>query len=410
MPTTSWLPLAADTGFSLHNLPYGIFSTPGRPRRVGVAIGDQILDLAAMDEAGLLELPARVLQAPSLNGLIRLGKPATQALRARLQALLSKEDSPLRGFPQFFVKQQAATLHMPLEIGDYTDFYSSIEHATNVGKMFRDPDNALLPNWRHLPVGYHGRASSIVLSGHPIRRPMGQVMPKGATSPVFQASARLDFELEMAMVIGKDSSLGEPVPIGEAEDYIFGLVLFNDWSARDIQQWEYVPLGPFLGKNFASSLSPWVVPLEALDPFRVVGPVQEPSVLPYLQAEGQRNFDIGLEVALQPSGGAETIISRSNFRYMYWNMAQQIAHHTVNGCNLRVGDLLASGTISGAEPGSYGSMLELSWAGSQPITLADGSQRSFLADGDTVAMRGLAEKDGIRVGFGEVRNEVVGRE
>ena len=298
-------------------------------------------------------------------------------------------------------------MHLPIAIGDYTDFYSSIEHATNVGMMFRDPENALLPNWKHLPVGYHGRASSIIVSGENLHRPKGQVMTSDSDSPVFKASALVDFELEMGFIIGKNTTLGENINTAEAENYIFGKVLFNDWSARDIQKWEYVPLGPFLAKNFGSSMSPWVVTMEALEPFRVQGPEQEPKVLPYLEYEGLKNYDINLEVAIQPKNEAETIVSVSNFKYMYWNMSQQLAHHTSNGCNIKVGDLMASGTISGKEPNSYGSMLELSWGGKNPITLNNGQTRKFIEDFDTVIMRGHCEKDSIRVGFGEVKSQLL---
>lgn len=405
----TWIDIPEGSHFTHFNLPYGIFSTDGQ-QRVGVAIGDQILDLQAAASFGLfdgLQLDASVFEQPTLNAFIGLGKPITNGVRLRMQQAFTDLDAPLKNAPQCFVRQADATMHLPVAVGDYTDFYSSIEHATNVGKMFRDPENALLPNWRHLPVGYHGRASSIVPSGVPIHRPWGQVLPKDATQPVYQPSGRLDFELEMGFVIGKENPLGTPVPTADAEDYIFGLVLFNDWSARDIQKWEYVPLGPFLGKSFASSISPWIVPLQALDPFRVSGPVQEPAVLDYLQYDGDRNYDIELEVSITPQGGEETIVSRSNFKYMYWNMVQQLAHHTVNGCNVRVGDLMASGTISGKDESSYGSMLELAWAGSQPLTLKDGSQRIFLKDHDTVTMRGLAQKGNIRVGFGEVHAEIL---
>lgn len=403
----SWIPVPRDSDFTIHNLPFGIFSTASRGARAGIAIGEQIVDLAALVELGLLDIPVDTLRRESLNGFIRLGKESTSAVRREVQQLLSQPDSKLQDHPGVLVRQSAATMHLPVEVGDYTDFYSSLEHATNVGKMFRDPANALLPNWKHLPVGYHGRASSIVISGTPIHRPLGQVLPTGATEPVFQATRRLDFELEMAFIIGRDSDLGQRISIADAEDYIFGKVLFNDWSARDIQKWEYVPLGPFLGKSFASSISPWVVPLEALEPFRVAGPQQEPAVLPYLQFAGEKNYDIDLEVAIQPPDSAEQIVCRSNFKYLYWNMAQQLAHQTVNGCNLRVGDMMASGTISGRNETAYGSMLELSWSGSRPLPMPDGSTRTFIEDKDTVIMRGRAEKDGIRVGFGEVRGQIL---
>ena len=296
---------------------------------------------------------------------------------------------------------------MPLHVQNYTDFYSSIEHATNVGKMFRDPANALLPNWKHLPVGYHGRASSIVVSGINFHRPKGQMKPADAEKPIFGASKQLDFELEMAFVLNKNTEIGESISTQEAEDAIFGMVIFNDWSARDIQSWEYVPLGPFLGKNFCSSISPWVVTLEALEPFRTASPKQEPEVLDYLKFEGDKNFDINLEVYLQPENGEENLICKSNYKYMYWNMTQQLAHHTINGCNVEVGDLYASGTISGSEPNSFGSMLELTWRGQNPLKLSDGTERKFIEDHDTIIMRGFSEKNGIRVGFGEVRGKVL---
>jgi fumarylacetoacetase len=298
-------------------------------------------------------------------------------------------------------------MHLPVKVGDYTDFYSSIEHATNIGTMFRDPDNALLPNWKHLPVGYHGRASSISVSGENVHRPKGQVVLAPNTPPVFQASTRVDFELEMGFIIGKATQLGDSVSTADAEDYIFGKVLFNDWSARDVQKWEYVPLGPFLAKSFASSMSPWVVTLEALEPFKIDGPTQDPSVLPYLNFEGLKNYDINLEVAIAPKNCSETVVSQSNFKYMYWNMTQQLAHHTVNGCNLNVGDLMASGTISGKSPDSYGSMLELAWAGSKPVELTEGGTRKFVQDHDTVIMRGHCQKGTIRVGFGDVKSTLL---
>ncbi|WP_273444738.1 fumarylacetoacetase [Neolewinella agarilytica] len=399
-------PIPPNSDFTLHNLPWGIFSMPGESPRVGIAVGDQILDMSKVGEMGLFDFDTSVFYEDVLNPFMALGKEVTNGARTQVQEWLRNKDGPLTNRPDLFEDRLAATMHLPVRIGDYTDFYSSIEHATNVGKLYRDPDNALLPNWRHLPVGYHGRASSIVVSGTPIRRPSGQVKTKAMDTPEFRASQNLDFELEMGFIIGKDSTLGEPISTAEAEDYIFGLVLFNDWSARDIQKWEYVPLGPFLGKNFASSMSPWVVPLEALEPFRIAGPVQDPEVLPYLQTEGLNNYDIKLEVSITPKGGPETIVSRSNFGYMYWNMAQQLAHHTVNGCNVRVGDLMASGTISGKDAASYGSLLEISEGGKKPFLLADGTPRTFLEDGDTVVMRGWGEKGDIRIGFGVVSGQI----
>ncbi|MAU16237.1 MAG: fumarylacetoacetase [Muricauda sp.] len=396
-----------NSDFSIHNIPFGIFSTQNRKTRVGVAVGDHILDLAAVAELDVFDFNTAILEKDTLNAFISLGKEITTRVRKKIQYWLQHDDSVLAGKPQLFVRQSEAQMHMPVAIGDYTDFYSSLEHATNVGKMFRDAENALLPNWKHIPVGYHGRASSIIVTGQPIHRPKGQTKPNDAEAPVFGPTKRLDFELEMGFICGKDTNLGESVPTKEAEDYIFGLVLFNDWSARDIQKWEYVPLGPFLAKNFASSISPWVVTLEALDPFKTEGPTQEPEVLPYLQFEGPKNYDIHLEVGITPETGEETIVSHSNFKYMYWNMSQQLAHHTINGCNINVGDMMASGTISGKDENSFGSMLELSWGGTKPIKLKDGTERKFIEDNDTVTMRGYAQQGDIRVGFGEVTTKVL---
>lgn len=404
---TSWLDIPIDSDFSIYNLPFGIFSKKKGKTRAGIAIGNRIVDLAALAEAELIDVSPFVFRQSTLNEFIGLGKKVTNKVRLDVQRLLIDTDSPLKEKPEMLVLQSDVQMHLPVHVGDYTDFYSSIEHATNVGKMFRDPDNALLPNWRHIPVGYHGRASSIVVSGTPIKRPKGQLMPKGATSPVFKASGRLDFELEMGFITGKNTQLGTSVSTNDAEDYIFGLALLNDWSARDIQKWEYVPLGPFLGKNFGSSISPWIVTIEALAPFKVSGPKQDPEVLPYLKYEGNRNYDVQLEVALRPENGEEQTVSTSNFKYMYWNMAQQLAHHTINGCNINIGDVMASGTISGTDESSYGSMLEISWGGSKPISLKDGSTRTFIEDHDTVIMRGFAEKDGIKVGFGEVSGTIL---
>jgi len=396
-----------NSDFSIHNIPFGIFSTQDRSPRIGVAVGEHILDLAAVAELDVFDFNTALLEKDTLNEFISLGKEITTRVRKKIQYWLKDDNSILAGNSDLFVKQSDAQMHMPVAIGDYTDFYSSLEHATNVGKMFRDPENALLPNWKHIPVGYHGRASSIIVSGQPIHRPKGQTMPIGMESPVFGPTKRLDFELEMGFICGKGTSLGNSVSTKEAEDYIFGLVLFNDWSARDIQKWEYVPLGPFLAKNFASSISPWVVTLEALEPFKVKGPKQEPEVLSYLQYEGEKNYDINLEVGIRPENSVETKVCFSNFKHMYWNMTQQLAHHTVNGCNINIGDMMASGTISGKEENSYGSMLELSWGGTKSIKLKGGSERKFIEDGDTVTMKGYAQKDDIRVGFGEVTTKVL---
>lgn len=407
----TFINIPKNSDFSIYNLPYGIFSTKTKTPRAGIAIGKQILDLAALARKGFfaeLNIDKKVFAQSTLNDFIALGKTVTKQVRMKVQAALCDENSIIAQHRRLLVQQRNATMHLPVQIGDYTDFYSSIEHATNIGTMFRDPNNALLPNWRHLPVGYHGRASSIIVSGTDIHRPKGQVMSKDADQPVYQATGRLDIELEMGFVIGKQTELGDSVSTDEAEDYIFGLILFNDWSARDIQKWEYVPLGPFLGKSFASSVAPWIVPLEALDPFRVAGPEQAPEVLDYLRYDGKRNYDVHLSVDLLPEEAKKaTTICASNFKYMYWNMTQQLAHHTVNGCNVNVGDLMASGTISGKEKSSYGSLLELSWAGKNPIKLKGGDTRIFLKDGDTVIMKGYAEKDGKRVGFGKVRTKIL---
>jgi len=391
---TSWIEVPEGHDFPLANLPFGIFSTADRAARPGMRLGDHVIDLSALHAAGLLDglgLSNDVLSAPVLNPLMRLGKPVTVALRERVQTLFAAQ-AELRDHEGVhsacLVPFEEVTMHMPVEVGDYTDFYSSEDHARNVGKMFRDPENALLPNWKHMPVGYHGRASSIVVSGTPLRRPMGQTRPDPEAPPVFGPSRLLDFELEMAFVTFDGKPLGERITTAEAENHIFGLVLFNDWSARDIQKWEYVPLGPFLGKNFGSSISPWIVTLEALDHLRVAGPQQDPKVLDYLKYGGDSHYDVPLEVEIIPEGASSgQIVCRSNFRHMYWNMRQQLAHHTVNGCNLRAGDMMASGTISGPEKGSFGSMLEISWRGTEPVAMPDGSERKFVQDGDTVVMR-----------------------
>lgn len=410
----SWVEVSAGSDFPIQNLPFGIFKTEKLSPRIGVAIGEMVADLAVLAEHGFfddLEIDKNVFTQAYLNDFIALGKDKTGAVRNRLSQILDQdlEEWDASQLADFFLhKQSAVQMLMPVKVGDYTDFYSSKEHATNVGSMFRDPENALLPNWLHLPVGYHGRASSIVVSGTPIHRPKGQTKADDAPKPVFGPSRLLDFELEMAFIIGKPTKLGQSVFTAEAEDYIFGMVLFNDWSARDIQKWEYVPLGPFLSKSFASTISPWVVTLDALEPFRTASPKQEPEVLPYLQYKGDKSFDIQLEVALQTEQGLEQKLCHSNFKHMYWNMSQQLAHHTVNGCNVNVGDMMASGTISGPTPDGYGSMLELTWRGSKPIKLADGSERKFIEDGDTVILCGWCEKDGVRIGFGEASGKVIG--
>ncbi|MDJ1468669.1 fumarylacetoacetase [Xanthocytophaga flava] len=406
----SWVPIPEGSDFPLENLPYGIFQINRQHPRAGVAIGEYILDLHAVASVGLLEeIPnaAEVFGSSYLNAFMALGKPVWQITRQRIMELLLEGNNELQSYrDQVLVRQADATLQMPVQIGNYTDFYSSIEHATNVGKQFR-PDNPLLPNWKHLPIAYHGRASSIVISGTNIHRPKGQRKAADADLPTFGPSKRMDFELEVAFVIGKETALGQTVSTSQAEEHIFGFFLFNDWSARDIQGWEYQPLGPFLGKNFASSISPWIVTLDALEPFRTGSPVQNPAVLPYLQYEGEHSFDIQLEVAIQPEGLEEQVVCRSNFNYLYWNICQQLAHHTVNGCNLCIGDVMASGTISGESADSWGSLLELTEGGKKSLIFSDGIERKFLEDNDTVVMRGFCEKDGLRIGFGEVRGKLL---
>ena len=407
----SWIDIPKNSDFSIYNLPFGIFSTNKNSKRVGVAIGNNIIDLFACNELDIfknLKINNNVFENNFLNDFINLGKNTTNKVREIIQQQLTDESSKIKMSSVVIIPMNEVEMHLPVKVGDYTDFYSSIEHATNIGSMFRDPSNPLLPNWRHLPVGYHGRASSIIVSGIDIFRPQGQVMPVDSDKPVFTSSKRIDFELEMGYIIGKNSPLGSSITTDDADNYIFGKVLFNDWSARDIQKWEYVPLGPFLGKSFASSISPWVVTIEALDNFRIAGPIQNPEVVDYLKYNGLKNYDINLSVSILPEKtNIETIVCKSNFKYMYWNMSQQIAHHTINGCNLNVGDMMASGTISGKSKDSYGSMLELSWGGKKNIELNDGSSRTFIEDYDSVIMRGYCEKDNIRVGFGEVKSKLL---
>ncbi len=411
----TWLPVPEKSDFPIQNIPFGIGVFGPGIHHACTRIGDTVIDLYALAENGLMlhsgvENP-EVLKQEVLNDLMKSGKSGMRQLRDHLSRLFRKDNPLLRDNPELREKclfpYKAVSLELPVKVENYTDFYSSIEHATNVGTMFRGKENALMPNWRYLPVGYHGRSSSIIVSGEAVRRPWGQQRPDPEAPPVFGPSRLVDFELEMAFVTCGENQQGTPIPVTEAEDYIIGFVLFNDWSARDIQGWEYVPLGPFLSKNWASSVSPWIVTLDALEPFRVEGPYQEPEVFDYLKSEGKRNFDIKLEVIIQPENGEENVVSRSNFKYMYWNICQQLAHHTVNGCNIQIGDMYASGTISGPSPDSYGSMLELTWRGANPIKLNDGSERKFINDFDTVIMRGYAEKGNLRIGFGEVSSKLL---
>lgn len=410
---TSWLKVAADSDFPIQNIPFGVIQTASKSPRVATIIGDTVVDLQELAAQGFFEgmgFDTAVFAQKSINDFMALGKDVTRAVRNKISDIFEADTADLRdneaAKAAVLIPVSEVTNLMPIQVGDYTDFYSSREHATNVGTMFRDPDNALLPNWLHLPVGYHGRASSIVVSGTPVRRPKGQQKPNDE-APVYGPSKLLDFELEVAFVIGKSTELGDTVSTADAEDYIFGLTLFNDWSARDIQKWEYIPLGPFLAKNFASTVSPWVVTLDALEAYRTEGYEQDPEVLPYLKYDGNKNYDINLEVDIQPEGGEPHTVCKSNFKHMYWTMVQQLAHHTVNGCNINVGDMCASGTISGPVESSYGSMLELSWRGTKPIQMPDGTERKFIQDGDTVIMRGYGEANGVRIGFGAAAGKVL---
>jgi fumarylacetoacetase len=410
----SWVTVPENSDFPIQNLPFGIFCTDNKSKRVGVRIGDHVLDVFELHQKGFwenLNLSSNDLNNSFLNALMKHGKSGIRNLRNRIAELLDVENHQLQalegGHDGILIPVASVRMSMPVEIGDYTDFYSSKEHATNVGMMFRDPANALLPNWLWIPVGYHGRASSVILSDVDIHRPKGQIKPDPNADPIFAPCRNLDFELETAFITFDGKPLGQSISTDEAEDYIFGMVLFNDWSARDIQTWEYVPLGPFLAKNFASSMSAWIVTLDALQPFKVDSPQQAPEVLDYLKYEGKKSYDIELEVSIQPEKAEETVICHSNFKYMYWNMSQQLAHHTVNGCNIRNGDLMGSGTISGPTPDSYGSMLELAWKGTKPLLMSDGTERKFILDHDTVIMRGHATKNGVRIGFGEVKTKVL---
>ncbi|MBL7829907.1 MAG: fumarylacetoacetase [Saprospiraceae bacterium] len=407
----SWIEYNSNTDFPIQNIPFGIGKFEDG-YRVCSRIGDDVIDLVALYELGLfsnISIQKSQLQNQYLNDFISLGKPITNSVRERIADILDVNDKlDAKKFRELFlINAETLEMSLPVKIGDYTDFYSSREHATNVGCMFRDPKNALLPNWLHIPVGYHGRSSSIIVSGKDVIRPKGQQQLSEGSMPVFGPCKQLDFELEMAFIVGKQNVLGTNIPIENAEEHIFGLSLFNDWSARDIQKWEYVPLGPFLSKNFASTISPWIITLEALDSFRVFGPNQDPEVLPYLKYQGAKNFDINLEVSIKPENSTEQVVSKSNFKYMYWNMAQQLAHHTINGCNMNVGDVCASGTISGPTPDSYGSMLEIAWKGTKPIAMKDGTTRSFIHDGDTVSLSGFAEKNGVRIGFGDCKAKIL---
>jgi fumarylacetoacetase len=413
----SFIEVSSESHFPIQNLPYGVFRLKvGSQPVCGTAIGDYVVDLSILEQKGFFKNTSlgeeKVFQKPTLNTFMSKGREVWKQVRTVLQTALSDENPMFRDDTDLqkiaLIPMKDVVMCLPASIGDYTDFYSSREHATNVGIMFRGKENALMPNWLHIPIGYHGRASSVVVSGTNVIRPKGQTKPAGEENPVFGPTKLLDFELEMGFFIGQGNTLGETISIDRTYDHIFGMVLVNDWSARDIQTWEYQPLGPFLAKNFATSISPWIVTMEALEPFRVKGPVQDPEPMEYLRSKGNWAYDINLDVFLKPDTSKEPFkISGSNFKYMYWNICQQLAHHTVNGCNTKTGDLMASGTISGPAKDSFGSMLELTWRGEHPITLPGGGERKFLNDGDTVIMSGYCSGDGYKVGFGEVTGKIL---
>lgn len=409
----SWLKVKEDSDFPIQNIPFGVFLTKDDITTIGTRIGDYAIDLAALHQLGYFKgipLTDDIFMQDNLNDFISDGRITWRLVRNRIADIFDDKNPALKEnkkhVDEVIFKMKDIEMLLPVHVCDYTDFYSSREHATNVGTMFRDPENALLPNWLHLPVGYHGRSSSIIVSNTNIRRPNGQTMPNGATEPVFGPTELLDFELEMGFITTDGNALGKPIPITETDDYIFGMVLLNDWSARDVQKWEYVPLGPFSAKSFATTISPWIVTMDALAPFKVHGPEQIPKVLPYLQKEGKQSYDIKLQAAIKPKKRKETVVSNTNFKYLYWNMAQQLAHQTVNGCNVRSGDLYGSGTISGPTEDSYGSMLELTWKGTKPIKMSDGTERTFIKNGDTVILRGYCKNDQVRIGFGECKGKI----
>ena len=410
----SWLTVDKNSDFPIQNIPFGVFLTKEDITTIGTRIGDYAIDLGALHQLGYFKgipLTDDIFMQDTLNDFISDGRKTWRLVRNRIADIFDENNSDLKNNQKdrdvvvFEIKD--VEMLLPIQIGDYTDFFSSKEHATNTGTMFRDPENALLPNWLHVPVGYHGRSSSIVVSGTNIYRPKGQTIKNGETQPDFGATKLLDFEMEMAFITTDANHLGDAIPVNEAAEYIFGMVLFNDWSARDIQKWEYIPLGPFLGKNFASTISPWIVTMDALEPFRVASPKQDPKPLPYLQQTGDNAYDINIQMAIKPEGMNETIVTNSNFKYMYWTMVQQLAHHTVNGCNVLSGDMMGSGTLSGPTKDSLGSMLELSWRGTTPVQLNEGGERKFINDNDTVIMRGYCQNDSIRIGFGECAGKIL---
>ncbi|MBU6463882.1 MAG: fumarylacetoacetase [Bradyrhizobium sp.] len=409
----SFIDVDATSDFPIQNLPYGVFSSNGRASRVGVAIGDHVLDLCELEQAGRLDVgDPGVFARPTLNAFMALGPTVWSRTRARISELLRHDHPELRDNSELraraLLSMADVKLHLPFQVAGYTDFYSSKEHAANVGVMFRGKDNALQPNWLHMPIGYNGRASTVVVSGTKVRRPRGQLKPPGAEVPSFGPCKRLDFELEMGFVVGQPSKMGEMLTEKQAAEMIFGFMILNDWSARDIQQWEYVPLGPFQAKAFATSISPWIVTREALEPFRMHGPAQNPAPLPYLKQHLPNNYDMQLDVSLRAAGMNEAMrICRTNFKYMYWSSVQQLMHHASSGCAMNIGDILGSGTISGPDKNSRGSLLEISWNGTEPVELPGGAKRTFLEDGDSLVMRGWCQGDGYRVGFGEVEGTIL---
>ena len=407
----SWISVPKDSDFPIQNIPFGVFKKQNNQVCIGTRIGDVAIDLGLLQKLNYFKnipLKRDVFQKKKINDFLKLKKTVWRQVRDRIAEIFDdKHHSEFNHKKEVLHAVEEIEMMMPIKIGDYTDFYSSRQHAYNVGCMFRDPKNALLPNWLHMPVAYHGRASSIIISGTDVYRPMGQQLMENSSTPTFGPTRLLDFELEMAFITGQGNELGEQIKTSEAENYIFGMCVFNDWSARDIQKWEYVPLGPFLGKNFASSISPWIVTLDALEPFRVNGEKQDPATLPYLRFEGQKNIDIELEVQISSDNFAPHSLTKSNYKHLYWNMAQQLAHHTINGCNVNAGDIMASGTISGSNPETYGSMLELTWKGTKPIKMPDGTDRKFLNDYDTIHMKAHAKCGNYRIGFGEIRTKIL---
>jgi len=411
----SWLNVADNCDFPIQNIPFGVFITKDDIITIGTRIGEYAIDLGAFHQLGYFEgipLTDDMFMQDSLNDFISDGRKTWRLVRNRIAEVFDAKNASLRDNSKhrevIIFDVNEVEMLLPISVGDYTDFYSSKEHATNVGVMFRGADNALMPNWLHMPIGYHGRSSSVVVSGTKIRRPYGQMLPNGESQPVFGPTKALDMELETAFITTDVNNLGEPISVDEAGEYIFGMVLLNDWSARDIQKWEYVPLGPFLGKSFASSMSPWIITMDALEPFKCDGPKQEVTPLPYLQQKTTENsYDIKLQAAIETENGDLNLLTTSNFKFLYWTMAQQLAHHTSNGCNVRAGDLMGSGTISGPTKNSYGSMLELTWGGKEPITLKDGTTRTFFNDGDNVIIRGYCKNDKVRIGFGKCTGKIM---